>query len=342
MSLKQIASIVGTSVSTVSRVLNNTSPTCASKDLQDRIWEAAHEIGYVPNETARQLKKSGSHGHSTAHISIVLARISSLEKDLFFSELFRCLEVELLKRQTRIDQIIYADESLTQDLTATDGVIILGRCSRKLLDHITARNKNIVGIWRNPMNFDVDEVICDGKKAAEQAMRHLLSCGHKKIAYIGDCSYESRYVGYCNIMIQNNIPINYALIKQTDQTKEAAEIAFYELLENKFSEKNDFTAILCANDSSAIRVLELLHTQKKKIRESISVISIDNVEESQNTHPLLTTIHIPRGEMAHMAVSLLLDRIAREHEETVRIELPCRLVLRDSCYTIPPQSPFSS
>ncbi len=336
MSLKQIASIVGTSVSTVSRVLNNTSPTCASKDLQSRIWEAAREIGYVPNETARQLKKSGQLTAPSAHVSIVLARISSLEKDMFFSELFRSLEVELLKRQTLIDQVIYADESLTQDLSATDGVIILGRCSERLLNHITAQTKNIVGIWRNPMNFNVDEVVCDGKKAAEQAMRHLLSCGHKKIAYIGDCSYESRYVGYCNILIQNNIPMNYALIKQTDQTKEAAETAFRELLEYKNSGKNDFTAVFCANDSSAIRVLEVLRTQKKKIRESISVISIDNVEDSQNTHPLLTTIHIPRGEMAHMAVNLLLDRIARGHEEAVRIEFPCRLVLRDSCYTIPP------
>ncbi|MCD8216653.1 MAG: substrate-binding domain-containing protein [Clostridiales bacterium] len=58
------------------------------------------------------------------------------------------------------------------------------------------------------------------------------------------------------------------------------------------------------------------------------------MEESQETRPLLTTIQIPRREMAHMAVTLLLDRIARAHEEAVRIEFPCRLVLRDSCYKI--------
>ncbi|MCD8151871.1 MAG: substrate-binding domain-containing protein, partial [Clostridiales bacterium] len=106
-------------------------------------------------------------------------------------------------------------------------------------------------------------------------------------------------------------------------------------LENKLSEKSDFTAIFCANDSTAIRVLELLHRQKKALRESISVISIDNVEESQDTKPMLTTIHIPRSEMAHM-VSLLLDRIAHAHEEAVRIELPCRLILRDSCHKVSP------
>ncbi|MCC8151349.1 MAG: LacI family transcriptional regulator [Lachnospiraceae bacterium] len=334
MSLKEIASMVGTSVSTVSRVLNNTSSTCASKDLQNRIWEAARRTGYLPNEAARQLQKADSAPAQTSHVSIVLARITSLEKDLFFSELFRNLEVELMKQRTQIDDVIYAEESFSQDLSATGGVIILGRCSQKLLSHITAQNRNIVGIWRNPMNFNVDEVICDGKKAAEQAMRHLLSCGHKKIAYIGDCSYESRYIGYCNMLIQYQIPMDYNLIKQTNQTGEEAEPAFLELLQNKLSGKADFTAIFCANDSTAIRVLALLHAQKKAVRESISVISIDNVEESQETRPLLTTIQIPRSEMAHMAVTLLLDRISRAHEEAVRIEFPCRLVLRDSCYNI--------
>ncbi len=334
MSLKKIASMVGTSVSTVSRVLNNTSSTCASRDLQDRIWEAAREIGYLPNEAARQLRKSGKETASGLHISILLARITSLEKDLFFSELFRNLEVELMKQHTLIDHVIYADETFSQNLSASDGVIILGRCSQKLLTHITGQNKNVVAIWRNPMNFNVDEVICDGQKASELAMRHLISCGHKKIAYIGDCSYESRYIGYCNMMIQNHMPMDYSLIKQTDQTKEKAETALYELLEQKASGRSDFTAILCANDSTAIHVLKLLRREKKKVRDSISVISIDNVEESQNTQPLLTTIHIPRSEMAHMAVNLLLDRIAKAHEETVRIEFPCRLILRDSCYTI--------
>lgn len=334
MSLKKIASMVDTSISTVSRVLNNTSPTCASRELQDKIWAAAREIGYRPNEAARALKNSSKATDSTSHISIVLARISALEEDSFFSELFRNLEVELMKQKAVIDHVIYAEESFTQDLSHSSGVIILGRCSRKLLDYITSLNRNIVGIWRNPMNFDVDEVVCDGKKAAELAMKHLLSLGHKKIAYIGDCSFESRYVGYCDMLIRNDIPIDYDLIKQTNQTKKEAESVFLELLDDKLAGNTDFTAIFCANDNTAIGVLELLKTKKRQLKQPISVISIDNIEDSQNTQPYLTTIHIPRNEMAHMAVKLLLDRIAKEHEEVVRIEFPCRIIQRDSCYKI--------
>ena len=334
MSLKQIASMCQTSVSTVSRVLNNTSSTCASKELQDKIWAAAREIGYQPNEAARRLQHTKKATQKLPHISIVLARITSLDKDPFFSELFRSLEVELLKQKAVIDHVIYAEESFSQDLSHSDGVIILGRCSHKLLDYITSQNRSVVGIWRNPMNFNVDEVICDGKKAAELAMKHLFSLGHERIAYIGDCSFESRYVGYCDMLIRNNIPMDYELIKQTNQTTKEAEIAFTQLLEEKLAGKSDFTAVFCANDNTAIPVLRLLQTKKRQLKLPISVISIDNIEESQNTKPYLTTIHIPRAEMAHMAVSLLLDRIQGEHEEIVRIEFPCRVINRDSCYSV--------
>ena len=182
------------------------------------------------------------------------------------------------------------------------------------------------------MNFNVDEVICDGKKAAELAMKHLISLGHKNIAYIGDCSYESRYIGYCNSLISNNIPLNYAWIKQTNQTGEEGEHALLELLETS----SEFSAILCANDITAIHALKVLKEKYGKSNGKISVISIDDIEESQYTSPFLTTVHIPREEMAHMAVTLLLDRIAKKHTETIRVEFPCRIVNRCSCYEFPP------
>lgn len=58
MSLKEIARIAGTSVSTVSRVLNQPDYKCKSPELESRIWAAAQEIRYTPN-TAAQTLKSG-------------------------------------------------------------------------------------------------------------------------------------------------------------------------------------------------------------------------------------------------------------------------------------------
>lgn len=354
MSLKKIAEMVNVSPSTVSRVLNNKSSTCASKEVKDKIFEAARLIGYRPNEYARNLRVSRDAANpqgaavpqGTAnprdaanqhlHVSIILARIKTLEADPFFYELFRELEITLFKNNIVIDDVIYPKDTLPgADISKSDGVILLGRCSQTLFKQITAANKNAVAIWRNSMDFKVDEVVCDGAKAAELAMKHLISLGHRNIAYIGDCSYENRYVGYCQSLIDHGIPMNYEWIKQTDQTAESGRAAFYELLEHSLLNRSDgFSAVFCANDITAISVLEILHKERKKIKNKISVISIDNIEESQDTSPYLTTINIPRKEMAHMAVNLLVDRIHRNHSEIVRIEFPCRIVNRDSCFPL--------
>ncbi len=331
MSLKEIAQMTGVSVSTVSRVLNNTSATCASPAVKDRIWEAARQTGYVANETARSLRRSKELQEEALRISIILARITSLEEEPFFAELLRNLEEELYLQKAAVDQVVFAEESVSHHPENSDGIILLGRCSEKLFSQIRKKQPNLVGIWRNPVDFLVDEVICDGRKAAETAMEYLISLGHRKIAYIGDCSNESRYVGYCNALINKGLPLVYDRVKQTGQTKKEAVRAFSELLLGKKQETTDFSAVFCANDISAIGVLETLAGEKKKLRDQISVISIDNIEEAENVKPYLTTINIPRKEMAHMAVQLLKDRIDHGHSEYTRIEFPCRIVQRGSC-----------
>lgn len=338
MTLKDIAAAAGTSVSTVSRVLNQTSATCASKELQDKIWAIASEGGYLPDENARTLKKRSrgkNDSDSALQISIVLARISSLAEEPFFAELFRCLESELMRSRVVLKDVIFAEESVTPDLKNCDGVIIVGRCTRTLLDRVKEQNKNVVGIWRNAQNFNVDEVICDGKKAAETAMEHLLSLGHKKIAYIGSCSNEQRYVGYCDTMFGHHIPIDYSLIRPTDRPDTDVDGAFFDLMELKKSGMADFTAIFCANDMAAIRVLSLIEKNRKYFRtHPVSVVSIDDIKEAQNTRPFLTTVRMPKEEMAHMGVLLLLDRIRAGHREFIRNEFPCRLVLRSSTFEV--------
>lgn len=324
MSLKQIADMVGTTPSTVSRVLNNAYQSCASQDLKDRIWAAARELNYVPNSNARNLKKGTVTKEVQIHISVLFTRMDTDRLDPFFLELCRHIESDLFSRHCIIDQIAKADSNAIKKASGSDGVLLLGRCSEELLVKLKAVSRNLAGIWRNPTNFDIDEVVCDGKKAAILAMEYLLKLGHSKIAYIGDCSYESRYVGYCDTLISHNLPINYPLIIPTHQTEEEGYDGMKKLLKQSIA-----TAVLCANDTTAIGALRALKDQKN---HTMSVISIDNIEEAQSTVPLLTTVNIPREDMAHMAINILLDRIARKHTEHVRIEFPCRIVHRDSCF----------
>ena len=330
MSLKEIAQMVGVAPSTVSRVLNNTVSTCASPELKKKIWEAARTLNYVPDINARNLKKGKYNSDKKYKIAIILARFNSLETDPFFHELFQSVEESLFSYSCTIQFIINVKQKNFKDLMKEiDGAIVLGRCSDESLNAIKKYTKNIVGIGRNPTSYKMDEIICNGKTAAITAMEYLLSLGHREIGYIGDCSSESRYVGYCETLINRNIPLNYNYIQSTDQAYDSGYHAMQKL------RQQNLTAVFCANDISALGALKALsesspNTDKKKI----SVISIDNISLSQTSTPLLTTVSIPKEDMGRMAVNILLDRIKHNHSEFLRVEFPCKIIERESCHSL--------
>ncbi|MCM1266507.1 MAG: LacI family transcriptional regulator [Bacteroidales bacterium] len=331
MSLKKIAEMVGVSPSTVSRVLNNTVPNCASSELKEKIWEAAHALEYVPNADARNLKTGKSNSAKSYKIAVILTRFDFLDKDPFFRELFQSVEASLLANSCILQSVTNADKADFASLEKIDGIIVLGRCSEDFLARLKRCSRNIVGVDRNPTDYKMDEVICNGKTAAIKAMEYLLALGHQKIGYIGDCSFESRYVGYCEMLIKQNIPINYQYIYSTDQTYESGYHAMEELL------SRDMTAVLCANDISALGALQAQSdavSRGKAKRKDISVISIDNIAGAMTSTPLLTTVDIPKEEMGRMAVTILLDRITHRHSEYLRVEFPCKVIERESCYRL--------
>ena len=327
MSLKKIAEMVGVSPSTVSRVLNDRSSSCASEAVKQKIWEAAHEINYVPNPAARRLKLGDMPATPTLRLAIVLARIDHLQQDPFFRELYRELEIEILKNGCSLAETFTASQADEIPQGDYAGIIILGRCFSSLLQTLSECTRNLVGIWRNPINYEIDEVVCDGREAARQAVTYLIEKGHQKIGYIGDCSNESRYVGYTETMILHQLPLDYDCIVSTDHTEQTGYEAMLQI-----RQVTDMTAVLCANDVSAAGALRALREHRFSDRRKISIISIDNIEEAQSTRPMLTTIHIPRRDMAHMALQVLTDRIRRGHTEKMRVEFPCQIVERESVY----------
>lgn len=331
MSLKKIAEMVGVSPSTVSRVLNNTVSTCASPELKKKIWAAAHQLNYTPNVNARNLKTGKQISLPNYKIAVILSRFHSFDDDPFFRELFQSIEETTFSYSCTLLTVENIDQTDFSFLKEVDGIIILGRCSDEFLNKLKKYTRNIVGVGRNPTDYKIDEIICNGKTAAVKAMEYLLSLGHKKIGYIGDCSSETRYIGYCETLINHNIPMNYDYILSTNQTYDSGYHAMCKIL------SQDISAVLCANDISAIGALNALtehSSQHMKSSCKISVISIDNIMLSQSCSPLLTTVNIPKEDMGKMAVTVLIDRIKHKHSECLRVEFPCRVIERESCYPL--------
>ncbi len=100
MTLKEIAQEAGVSISTVSRVINQSNSRAASKEVQDRIWEIVRRTNYTPNTSARNLKagKTPSGQASSHSIACLFAREPEAITDPFFSQLARSIEKEAFKQ----------------------------------------------------------------------------------------------------------------------------------------------------------------------------------------------------------------------------------------------------
>lgn len=344
MSIKKIAELTGVSYSTVSRVLSNPSYKCSSEEIRKKILETARELHYIPNESARNLKLKTKETENRTHISILVTRTKSADVDPFFNELMHMVESEIRRNMCILSQIWYqscfsSDESeqtesyekLVKEMCSnstnkSDGLILIGRCNSAAIKVLQKHFKHVVSVNRNTTNYAVDEVICDGRKIAAMAIEYLISLGHRKIGYIGNCHNESRFQGYREVLFKYNLDFDMDYVIEIDQSEEQG----YKIMEQLIQQNKVPTGIYCANDIIAVGMLKCLNKYKNRYYTP-SIISSDDIEEAQYTKPLLTTIHLPKDDMAKFAVYLLLDRIHGGHKATARIELEGTLMVRGSC-----------
>lgn len=336
--------MTGSSPATVSRVLNNPNYKCAVPGMREKIWNAAIELNYTPNEAARNLKKGAQHaGKNHYLIEILITRVDGIHSDPYFEEQLRAVETQIHENSCILSKVSYqsafSDDSrydapaihalvlqVTEDAASADGLIIIGRCSPAVMKQLQKYYKNIVAINRNSSNYAVDEVICDGRKIAAMAVSHLVHLGHEKIAYVGKCHQEARYQGYCEVLRKNAIDFYPEYVVETRQTEKEG----FETMKQFLKLKEPPTGIYCANDITAIGMLKCLN-QFQSILYRPSIISCDDIEEGQFIKPMLSTVQLPKENMARFALLVLLDRIRGGHKEMIRIELEGKLLLRNSC-----------
>ncbi len=345
MSIKKIAQEVGVSPATVSRVLNNPNYHCATKGLREKIWKVAMELNYVPNEAARNLKLGGTaKKDKTYYINVLMARMDADQSDPFFTELLHVIESEIHKQMCILSKVWYKslfsndrkcqkenldriiDDMYNEVEGKCDGLIIIGRCNKEALKKLNRKYKSVVSVNRNSTNYEVDEVLCDGKKIASMAVKHLIELGHKNIGYVGECHNEARYNGYVETLQAHKIDLDLKYVIESKQT----EAEGYEIMKRLLQSEDCPTGIYCANDITAIGMLKCLNKFKNRYYMP-SIVSSDDIEQAQYTNPMLTTVRLPKDEMGKFAVYLLQDRMKGGHKSVIRTELEGKLMKRNSC-----------
>jgi LacI family transcriptional regulator len=331
--IREIAELAGVSIATVSRVVNGREDV--SPETRELVQRVVRERGYTANRNARGLSagKTGLIGATVpmlhhAYFSYILAGAA---EGLYEQDMRLVLSPTMHEHHREVSLL----ERLMHG--TTDGaVIILPEESSDELELLLNHGYRFVVIDPLlPLNERIPAVSAAHAAGADQAMKHLLSLGHRRIAAItgprGWKATDDRRRGYYAALAAAGIMPDPELEVESNFEISGGAVAAEQLLD--LSEPP--TAIFCFNDNMAIGAMQTTRARGVRIPEDLSIVGFDDLEEAEIVTPALTTVRQPLAEMGRIAVSLLMRLLDNQRLEALHVELGTRLVVRDS--TAPPR-----
>lgn len=317
---------------TVSRVVNQAKRV--APETRERVEQAIHDLGFVPNALARGLLQGRTHT-----IALLLTDISNP----FFTQIARGVE-DVAQRNGYTVIFANSDESpqkesqYVQTLLSRqiDGLIIApaGSASRPLLDLLIRRKKPVVLIDRLIDGIAVDTVVGDNVGGARILTEHLIALGHHRIALVHASAEIStareRQRGYLEALRLHGIAVDQDLIVEGDFKRAGGAEAARQLLKLPIDRRP--TAIFADNNFHAIGVIEVLREAKQHVPRDIAVVCFDDIELASALQPFLTVVAQPARTFGTIAMQFLLDRFtSTEAIPARRVVLPPELIVRESC-----------
>jgi DNA-binding LacI/PurR family transcriptional regulator len=328
VTLYELAKAADCSISTVSRVLNN-SKHPISDATRERIFTLANEMGYRPNVTARGLKTNRTYA-----IGLIIDNIAGP----FTPIIIRGIQ-EYLKQHDYFSVIISTDwdpelksEAIHQLISRSiDGVIFVESWRDETNNTLDLANKPYVHVYRLFDGNSKNSVVMDDFHGACLAVEHLVSLGHRRIAYIngppGWVSSKERLEGYQAVLAQYGIPFDSTLVAEGTWEIQSGYLAAKKIL----ALPEHPTAIFAANDLMALGAIYAIQEAGLNVPKDIAVVGCDDRDFSSFSNPTITTICPPSFEMGQSAAKLILDRLENQVKMKGPIRLQGKLIIRESC-----------
>jgi LacI family transcriptional regulator len=320
-----IAKQVGVSPATVSRVING--KRYANEEKKWRILQLVEETGYIPNKAAKNmvLQRSFTVGIVVPDVFNVFQRqlFSIIERHLDsfgYHTLFFFVKPDGVSEKKCLDRL--KPEKL-------DGVIMLHEIkSKKFYEYLANANIPVVSTLCN--NNNIPTVQLDDKKAAFDAVTHLINLGHRKISMISGCNFSyglRRLEGFYEALDSAGIDRDAKKIVDVQQyTPESGMYAMRELL----LRTRDFSAVFVSSDELAIGAVRALLDEGLRLPEDVSVIGFDDIDIASYFYPRLTTIRQPLLEIGAQSALILHHLITGQKDSELNIVLPHNLIIRES------------
>jgi LacI family transcriptional regulator len=331
--VRDIASAVGVSPATVSRVLNDNASV--APHTRDAVLRAMRRSSFTR-------RPRGSSAHSRGFIAL---RCPYILTD-YFGVLVSAIAESLRQRGKRIF-LSAGDDNEQPRLSAlrlpenTEGAILVlpSEPSTVLADLRASSYPFVVVGARYAVPADVAAVSVANMAGARAATEHLIQLGHERIATICGpldwLSSDGRLMGYrAALATAGQLPPDEFVRVGGDPTIDNGLEAARALL----GLPRPPTAILAYNDKMAVGALRAAAERGLNVPRDLSIVGFDALEMSQASVPRLTTVRQPIEEMARISVELLVSLLERREVDTAHVVLATELVVGGSSGP-PPSSP---
>jgi LacI family transcriptional regulator len=338
--LQQVAELAHVSVSTASRVLNDTG--YSSSDARSRVLVAAHQLKYQPDLRARGLRKRASLCIGLVIpdlLNVYYTRLADTVTQLLSDRGYHLILASTRDRpaheiETILGMVGQSVDGLIWVPTSPNADII-----QLLYDHETPA----VAIVRRILGDVIDTIMLDDLAGSRASILHLFGLGHKRVGFVGgDIRYSNYYdcwQGYIEAHKKAGLSVDEQLVKLGPPRSAWVMQAVHDLLRMEHPP----TALLVASNSLMPEVMSVLRQHHINIPSDMSIVSFDDIPWFSYSVPSITAVRADHERLAEMAVDLLMRRI----EETSDADPPplflnvgFELIVRES--TAPPrQQPLS-
>jgi DNA-binding LacI/PurR family transcriptional regulator len=329
--MNDIAKKAQVSLSTVSRVLNNSAPV--KRETRKAVLDAIKEFDFIPNALARGLATNTSKS-----IGFIIPEVLNP----FYPELLQSVEEVASANGFFLEMYVskmdpereryFLNEMISR---RTGGVIFM--CSKiNDMEYIKRVKKKINIVSLQSDIPGVDFVDTESRKGTRQAIEHLIGLGHRKIAFIGyrlDIqALDERLAGYKEALKKHNIDERHEYILDGGSMSDSGYVMTKKLL----SLEDPPTAIHCFNEYVTTGAYRAVNELKLSIPRDISISGMDNLKIAKILNPPLTTVAQPVESMGRIATELLIKNIKNGNIGVhQKIILPTELIIRSS--TAPPK-----
>ncbi len=335
VTVKDVAKRAGVSQTTVSRVLNNFP--VIKESTRQKVLDAIQELGFKPDQIARSLVKQ-----QTNIIGLIVGDISNP----FYAE---TAKVIIARAQEMDYDIILCDTNYANDhfeksikmlLDKRVAGIIVASVNRfdARIRELCEQDFPVVLYNRNVDDECANYIVLDNKKGAMMAVEHLVSLGHRKIAYVSGpdkySTFHQRLLGYQEALKKCGIPYNPAWIYNGEFSYEKVFLFAKELM----MQADRPTSFFAATDQMAIAVMDAAANCRLSVPEDVSIIGFDNINMASNPYIGLTTISQQKKKMAMLALENLIDLInGRKESKPIHMVLEPELIIRKTTGKSPRQ-----